>query len=831
MKKRLLLSLMALLTASGMWAADGDTFTAIIEHKGGDDPYLQLQMQYKVISEEQKTCETSKLLPWNVITIAGNLKIEIPGIVNGYTVVRIGDNSLLNANILGSVTIPATVEAIGTNAFESCHCLSEISIPHDLKIIGDYAFASCKALTTVYATSVDSLGKSAFKDCEKLSEIYMPNLVKISEEAHYYNPFYGTAWWKNGSGPVYIGDKYLGYRGQLPENVTLDIPQAVKIIPDYIFCDSTNLKSITINMPYGVTKLGDFAFEGCTNLKSVTLNGSFGLGKYGRPFGYFGGAYSKNPPIETLVINSENVPDMLKGWTMLQGVTFGNDVKTIEEEAFSGCTGLISVSIPEGVESVGSYAFYDCTSLETVSIKGLNTVFGKAPFGYFYSGYATPCPIKTLSTDCKNMSDMFEGCNTMTTVSFNCDTIKSCILGENVTTVHLGDNVKYVEEGGLMMEHLTTMTGGKNVSFVGMQTIIMSPWFEQQSDGMVYIGKCAFHYKGELPENTNYVFDDKTEGISDEVFEDAFNLNGITIPQNVAKIGRHPFGFAPNLSTLVVKEENNVYDSRNNCNAIIETATNKLVAVCNKTIIPNSVTAIEDYVFDGVETITSLIENPFEIGEQFPFDATLYVLAGTKEAYLNTTGWNQFSTILEMSGANITLHKSIETYASSVKLDFSTPIDGLKAYVVSDVTDGKATLTEVTGAVPAGTGLILKGTAGETYEIPYCIGDVSAITNKLIGVTVDTAIGGNDLDYILSNGKFVKASAGTLAAGKAYLKLDAALARGTIDIVGDVTGIDALLNNKEESIKNDEVYNLNGQRVSKPAKGLYIVNGKKVVRD
>jgi hypothetical protein len=85
------------------------------------------------------------------------------------------------------------------------------------------------------------------------------------------------------------------------------------------------------------------------------------------------------------------------------------------------------------------------------------------------------------------------------------------------------------------------------------------------------------------------------------------------------------------------------------------------------------------------------------------------------------------------------------------------------------------------------------------------------------------------MDYILKDGKFVKAAFSHLKAGKAYLKLDAALAREVIEIDGDATGIDALQNNKEESIKNDEVYNLNGQRVSKPANGLYVVGGKKVM--
>lgn len=174
----------------------------------------------------------------------------------------------------------------------------------------------------------------------------------------------------------------------------------------------------------------------------------------------------------------------------------------------------------------------------------------------------------------------------------------------------------------------------------------------------------------------------------------------------------------------------------------------------------------------------------------------------------------------------VTMSKEMITYASSRALDFTTPIAGLKAYVVSAVTDGKAVLTEVTGAVPAATGLILKGTPGQSYVIPCATGSLSTVTNKLLGVTTDTTIGGNDLDYILQDGKFVKATSGTLNAGKAYLRLDAALARDVIDIVDDATGICDVNRSKRNAPVS--VYNLNGQRISNPTGGLYIINGNKV---
>lgn len=176
--------------------------------------------------------------------------------------------------------------------------------------------------------------------------------------------------------------------------------------------------------------------------------------------------------------------------------------------------------------------------------------------------------------------------------------------------------------------------------------------------------------------------------------------------------------------------------------------------------------------------------------------------------------------------ANVTLSKGMTTYADNRALDFTTPIAGLKAYVVSSVTNNKAVLTEVTGAVPAGTGLILKGTAGQSYVIPCASGNVGAVTNKLVGVTTATTIGGNNLDYILQDGKFVKATSGTIGAGKAYLKLDAALGREMLDIVYDATDINDI--NTSVSTGNRRIYNLSGQRVNKPTNGLYVVDGKKV---
>ena len=225
----------------------------------------------------------------------------------------------------------------------------------------------------------------------------------------------------------------------------------------------------------------------------------------------------------------------------------------------------------------------------------------------------------------------------------------------------------------------------------------------------------------------------------------------------------------------------------------------------------------QSYIYNGDISSNTLIQDKSKL------KAVVLLIDRTSGAIVNSA---QAPIEDYASSVSVTMSKEMITYASSRALDFTTPIAGLKAYVVSAVTDGKAVLTEVTGAVPAATGLILKGTAGQSYVIPCATGSLSTVTNKLLGVTTDTTIGGNDLDYILQDGKFVKATSGTLSAGKAYLRLDAALARDVIDIVDDATGICDVNRSKRNAPVS--VYNLNGQRISNPTSGLYIINGNKV---
>lgn len=144
------------------------------------------------------------------------------------------------------------------------------------------------------------------------------------------------------------------------------------------------------------------------------------------------------------------------------------------------------------------------------------------------------------------------------------------------------------------------------------------------------------------------------------------------------------------------------------------------------------------------------------------------------------------------------------------------------------------TLTEITDKViTAGQAVLLKKTTTDAVELTPCT-DASADDysgNDLEGVDAETAKeSGSDyyvLSYKDSKLSFYKYSGTTLGANKAFFKIPANSSREFLDILGEVTGVDGRC--KMEDGRSDVYYDLNGRRVMNPTKGIYIVNGKKVV--
>lgn len=188
---------------------------------------------------------------------------------------------------------------------------------------------------------------------------------------------------------------------------------------------------------------------------------------------------------------------------------------------------------------------------------------------------------------------------------------------------------------------------------------------------------------------------------------------------------------------------------------------------------------------------------------------------------------------------SITMPGDYTTYCCDKDLKLGG-ISGLKAFVVSGYRKINGTLQMVLTKAEdatAGTGLILKGTAGTTYRIPYATAEYT-YGNYLVGCTSPQTIYSTDgicHNYVLvkANGHYTfakVANSRALPAGKAYLRLPATLIPAGakyIDFVEEqnTTGIDEITSAKDDGY----YYTLSGVRVDKPAKGVYIRNGKKYI--
>lgn len=95
--------------------------------------------------------------------------------------------------------------------------------------------------------------------------------------------------------------------------------------------------------------------------------------------------------------------------------------------------------------------------------------------------------------------------------------------------------------------------------------------------------------------------------IGDNAFQDCYALTSITLPKSVTSLGDAPFSGCSNLVMIKVENGNSVFDSRNNCNAIIKTDSNMLLCGCKTTVIPNTVTSINDGAFEFIENLSEIV--------------------------------------------------------------------------------------------------------------------------------------------------------------------------------------------------------------------------------
>lgn len=220
---------------------------------------------------------------------------------------------------------------------------------------------------------------------------------------------------------------------------------------------------------------------------------------------------------------------------------------------------------------------------------------------------------------------------------------------------------------------------------------------------------------------------------------------------------------------------------------------------------------------------------------------TIKVKAGTSYKFSvggSKMGFYGFEfTPVEQVAGTITA-SGYNTYSSNYPVDLSTIIGGT-AYVATSVTDGKVVLTKCTDKIPVGTGIMIAGEANAEFTIGTYSDDATFTgTNLLVGMPNGgvVPVASTGFNYVfgwtdITNPGFYKVVSDepTLESFKAYLHTDAAIdasaSRLSFSFGDETTGISNVNANDNEN----RIFDLQGQRISQPNKGLYIVNGKKVI--
>lgn len=324
------------------------------------------------------------------------------------------------------------------------------------------------------------------------------------------------------------------------------------------------------------------------------------------------------------------------------------------------------------------------------------------------------------------------------------------------------------------------------------------------------------------------------------------NLKSVILPKNLKNIPAWCFGKCTNLENIEMPEniEYIGFDAFEDC-------------PLKSLDFPANITQWFNMPFNTMDNnayFKSYHQNPAPsidfYGQAWP--GTLCVPKGMTGIYSNISDWNRFARIIEATPAELT--SEWRTFCAYEDLDFSG-VEGLEAYIAKEYQDGKV-LMERIEQVPAGTGIVLKGTPG-FYEIPYA-NQLEPVENLLVGLNYGERIAAEDEDgncnlffndatemaslfygpgfdaerapALNDEGDqpaFEPADGARLPYHRAYLQLPASEAGKTVEMVFDsLTGIDEVV---AEPSTDGPIYNLQGQRVTNPGPGIYIQNGRKFI--
>ena len=479
----------------------------------------------------------------------------------------IGNYAFSYCSSLTSVTLPAGVTSIEYGAFRGCNNLKTVINLSALDIVkgenthGHVAYYADKVLTPgvyldhteltmleddkiVLEATVIPEGSVTWSSSNKSVSIVDqaghvtavgPGTATITARAGNYSATCMVTveprWsFDAATGHLYV-DKDYDYGSSLSnypwdsfrESIkSVELSSNVTSIGDWAFYGCSSLTSITISE--GVTSIGDEVFHGCSSLTSITLPaGVTSIGNYA-----------------------------FCGCSSLTSITLPEGVTSIGESAFFGCSSLTSVTLPAGVTSIGRSVFYGCSSLTSITLPAGVTSIGERAFEYCSSLTSITLPVGVTSIGV----EAFQGCSLLTSITLPagvtsietqtfayCSSLTSITLPEGVTSIGVSAFCSCSSLTSLTLPASVTSIGTAAFWDCSSLTSITLP------AGVTSIGGSVFWNCSSL---TSITIPESVTSIGDYAFRGCSSLTSITIPESVMSIGDHAFDSCTSLTSITL---------------------------------------------------------------------------------------------------------------------------------------------------------------------------------------------------------------------------------------------------------------------------------------
>ena len=764
------------------------------------------------------------------------------------TVKEIAAKAFQGAAKLTSLVIPTSVEKIQEQAFRQNYKLASVKFCEPSKItnLSAYAFWQCPSLTEVtLPSSITEIGK-VFLQCENLETVNVPadaKLKTIKEDAFATN--------KN--------LKKFNFQG----NCNLEAIKA------NAFANAESLESF--NFPKTVTEIGRNAFTGCTNMATATFDKDADIEIIGE--GAFADCGLKSISIPKKVKTIER--EAFRSCKVLNKIDVTEFTTKIDPEAFKYCDNLTDINVskknevyssvdgyllsknkeellifppgkanenftllPPSIVKIGDYAFYDCTKLTNVTIPNKVTTIGKRAFGL-----------------CKNLN----------TVTFLCDKmipVENINRAENEMSFDDGTQTPYSVFNNITINVRTERFNDYNAQEFYKKFKGIEQSFKKGEEEYIAVSDKAVDMLSTTRKDYTFVLPTSIEHkgktykvslIGDYAFQNVTNdVKEVVVKKNVEYIGAKAFITNKEKDKLESTVKSVFFIESKPTKEMLsttrfeldETGTNySEFAPTTKVYVKQS--ALNNYKEKWTKTVYNKNTDKEETS-QFNFTSQIdYQIKDVKITHKYGTFAREFDVDLNIYSREKNTAKIGAFVAKLGEVKPGNGDYGTSTYHIRmSSVDVNGVGNHNYGYVPAYTGVLLKALDSETTpsDFYYAIGEDDdkdyKITNNIMhGVTVNPRnVGGLTIDeviYVMQKGIFKKAmaSAVSIPVHKAYAKIEGMPASSKVEFsFSDDNTTNAIVTiDAEEKNADNAYYNLNGQRVTNPQRGVFIKGGRKVI--